>query len=291
MAQIPTPPLSRQASEERQIEDQKKTSQDQDQVLLLDSLLERYLHLLDRHQTLQAEIGKQLSSVRYDFILYLLTPVGLAGLLFAHSCELLLSSRAEIWRGLLRPADESDAEARGKATKRECTLLRLLKTPSLTPDQETESSQSASTSLVYQVQYTPVISRKEESEDEKGQRDKAEQSDTNVSSTGKQQEDKDTTSGPGSPETSNIPTPSTSSEPPETEQETREESAKPPRKLFRSDDPLSWYGILVPPSLKNAQRSFTEAIEGNIPKLASVIHEMRQVEEHVHKLRKEIRLS
>lgn len=130
MAQIPTPPLSRQASEERQIEDQKKTSQDQDQVLLLDSLLERYLHLLDRHQTLQAEIGKQLSSVRYDFILsvfvrklffpcdrlladgrYLLTPVGLAGLLFAHSCELLLSSRAEIWRGLLRPADESDAEA------------------------------------------------------------------------------------------------------------------------------------------------------------------------------------
>lgn len=68
MAQIPTPPLSRQASEERQIEDQKKTK-DQDQILLLDSLLERYLHLLDRHQTLQAELGKQLSSVRYDFIL------------------------------------------------------------------------------------------------------------------------------------------------------------------------------------------------------------------------------
>ncbi|KAL1987734.1 hypothetical protein VTN96DRAFT_2574 [Rasamsonia emersonii] len=262
MAQIPTPPLSRQASEERQIEDQKKTSQDQDQVLLLDSLLERYLHLLDRHQTLQAEIGKQLSS-------------GFFSLTHANYCS-----------PPGRRYGEDYYDQRMKATRR-----LLLKTPSLTPDQETESSQSASTSLVYQVQYTPVISRKEESEDEKGQRDKAEQSDTNVSSTGKQQEDKDTTSGPGSPETSNIPTPSTSSEPPETEQETREESAKPPRKLFRSDDPLSWYGILVPPSLKNAQRSFTEAIEGNIPKLASVIHEMRQVEEHVHKLRKEIRLS
>lgn len=143
---------------------------------------------------------------------------------------------------------------------------------------------------MYQVQYTPVISREEESEYEKDQKDKAEQSGTNMSSTGKQQ-DEDTASGPGSPETSDIPTPPTPSEPSETEQETREESPKLSRKPFRSDDPLSWFGILVPPSLKNAQRSFTEAIEGKIPELASVIHDMRQVEQRVQKLRKEIGLS
>jgi hypothetical protein len=64
MAQLPTPPISRQASQERHIQDQEKASQDP--IRLLDSLLERYLNLLDRHQTLQVEIGKQLSSVRCD---------------------------------------------------------------------------------------------------------------------------------------------------------------------------------------------------------------------------------
>ncbi|KAL1963761.1 hypothetical protein VTN77DRAFT_7827 [Rasamsonia byssochlamydoides] len=261
MAQIPTPPLSPQASEGRlHIEDQEEKAS-QDQILLLDSLLERYLNLLDRHQTLQKEIGKQLSS-------------GFFSLAHANYCS-----------PPGRRYGEDYYDQRMKATRR-----LLLKTPSLPPDQKTESGQSHSTSLIYQVQYTSVIPHEEESEDEKDHRGKTEQSGTNISSTSEQEEE-DTASGTDSPETSDIPTPPTPSEPTEEEQETQPESPEPPRKPFRSDDPLSWYGILVPPSLKNAQRSFTEAIDGNIPELATVISEMRQVEQRVYSLRKEIGLS
>lgn len=55
MAQVPTPPRSRQASASP--ESQFNASTD------LDSLLERYLALLDRHQSLQTDLAKQLSSV------------------------------------------------------------------------------------------------------------------------------------------------------------------------------------------------------------------------------------
>lgn len=69
---------------------------------------------------------------------------------------------------------------------------------------------------------------------------------------------------------------------------TTEESTKKKKKIFRSDDPISWYGILVPSSLKNAQRSFIEAVDGSIPQTVSVIKEMRCVEEMVYELRKDI---
>ena len=58
-----------------------------------------------------------------------------------------------------------------------------------------------------------------------------------------------------------------------------------PRKRFRSSDPLTWYGILVPPSLRSAQKSFTEAIEKQIPALASVVAEMQAVEKEVDRAR------
>ena len=58
-----------------------------------------------------------------------------------------------------------------------------------------------------------------------------------------------------------------------------------PRKRFRSSDPLTWYGILVPPSLRSAQKSFTEAVEKQIPALASVVAEMQAVEKEVDRAR------
>lgn len=60
MSQIPTPPQSRGASTEP---NEKIDTTRDDKVQLLDKLLERYLHLLDRHQKLQESLGKQLSSV------------------------------------------------------------------------------------------------------------------------------------------------------------------------------------------------------------------------------------
>lgn len=59
MAQVPTPPESRQTSESPEIQHKEAGAVD------LDGLLERYLGLLDRHQRLQADLAKQLSSVRF----------------------------------------------------------------------------------------------------------------------------------------------------------------------------------------------------------------------------------
>ena len=60
------------------------------------------------------------------------------------------------------------------------------------------------------------------------------------------------------------------------------------KKIFRSDDPISWYGILVPSSLKSAQKSFIEAVDGGIPQLVSVMQDMRCLEDMVYDLRREI---
>jgi coiled-coil domain-containing protein 115 len=70
MSPFPTPPSSREVSGASE-EIEKSASSTKHLVQSLDSLLERYLHLLDRHQTLQANLGKQLSSVliSYDTIL------------------------------------------------------------------------------------------------------------------------------------------------------------------------------------------------------------------------------
>lgn len=65
------------------------------------------------------------------------------------------------------------------------------------------------------------------------------------------------------------------------------ESKSTPKK-FHSDDPIHWYGILVPPSLRTAQKSFTDAIQGQIPELAGVVVEMRALEERITWLRSEL---
>lgn len=64
-----------------------------------------------------------------------------------------------------------------------------------------------------------------------------------------------------------------------------------PIKKFRSSDPITWYGILVPLSLRSAQRSFTEAVNDHLSELASVIIEMGAVEKEVHGLRKRLALN
>lgn len=61
MAQVPTPPASRLGSEPPVV----KPAEDTTELLQsLDVLLEQYLHLLDRQQTLQSGLAKILSSVR-----------------------------------------------------------------------------------------------------------------------------------------------------------------------------------------------------------------------------------
>ena len=71
----------------------------------------------------------------------------------------------------------------------------------------------------------------------------------------------------------------------DTTQVTDDSKPSQPRQRFRSSDPLTWYGILVPPSLRSAQKSFTEAVEKQIPALASVVAEMQAVEKEVDRAR------
>lgn len=101
----------------------------------------------------------------------------------------------------------------------------------------------------------------------------------------KQQQDT-STSGIATTEITDITT--TNDNIDENDSVTEEKSTKKRKKIFRSDDPISWYGILVPSSLKNAQKSFIEAVDGGIPQIVSVMREMRCVEDMVYELRREI---
>jgi coiled-coil domain-containing protein 115 len=66
-------------------------------------------------------------------------------------------------------------------------------------------------------------------------------------------------------------------------------SSKPKPK--GSLDPLHWYGLLVPPSLRAAQTSFTKAVEHQIPQLLNVAAEMADLEMEIRRLRTDLGLS
>jgi hypothetical protein len=65
MRQLPTPPVSRQTSEipDGELKQLHVDDIPPDPSTSLDALLERYLHLLDKHQRLQSELSSELSSV------------------------------------------------------------------------------------------------------------------------------------------------------------------------------------------------------------------------------------
>ena len=54
-------------------------------------------------------------------------------------------------------------------------------------------------------------------------------------------------------------------------------------------DPLNWFGILVPPALRNSQVGFKDAVADLIPALANLSREMREVEMEVRRTRKKLR--
>lgn len=65
--------------------------------------------------------------------------------------------------------------------------------------------------------------------------------------------------------------------------------AEPSPKTKTPRDPIRWFGILVPPSLRSAQGSFISAVEGPVPQLASLTSELRKQEIDIGRLRKQIR--
>jgi hypothetical protein len=81
--------------------------------------------------------------------------------------------------------------------------------------------------------------------------------------------------------------PQNSSEASETKTEAEADAKSGPiRRRPRTLDPIKWFGILVPPSLRNAQKSFTEAVEGSLPELAGIVVEMQAAEKEITELRR-----
>lgn len=54
-------------------------------------------------------------------------------------------------------------------------------------------------------------------------------------------------------------------------------------------DPLHWYGILVPPSLRASQKSFSSAIHDPVINAANSAQALRRVDMDIRKLRKDIK--
>ena len=56
-----------------------------------------------------------------------------------------------------------------------------------------------------------------------------------------------------------------------------------------STDSIRWFGILVPPALRAAQASFVSAVEEPVPRVATLIKELRKQEIDIGRLRKQIK--
>ena len=67
----------------------------------------------------------------------------------------------------------------------------------------------------------------------------------------------------------------------EKDEETREGANK--RKGSKGNDPLSWYGILTPQTLRNAQTNFTDALQVAV-ELADLKHKMMHCYQNYERL-------
>lgn len=54
-------------------------------------------------------------------------------------------------------------------------------------------------------------------------------------------------------------------------------------------DPLRWFGILVPSTLRASQSSFKKAVTERVPFLVNVSSEMKELEVEIRRTRKKIR--
>lgn len=68
-----------------------------------------------------------------------------------------------------------------------------------------------------------------------------------------------------------------------------EETKEKTKATQKSTDPLKWFGILVPPALRTAQSTFVDAVEGPIPRLATIAREMRVQEIEIGRVKKQIK--
>ncbi|RAH75539.1 uncharacterized protein BO66DRAFT_363465 [Aspergillus aculeatinus CBS 121060] len=260
MEQIPTPPASRHGSPSTEHgSNESKPEQQLDHLQMLDDLLERYLHLLDQHQRLQADLGARLSS-------------GFISLAQANfTCS----------PGRRYGADYYDE--RMKATRR-VNLQEAASHPASgadsTPKEETleKTSSTGRFQHSFAIESVTVEQPEERSETDDENESSSMEDTANAEDDGTQDAEESTSQAAASGMAADTP-------PAEAETDTKSKKAK---RRFRSSDPIYWYGILLPLSLRSAQKSFTEAVEGRVSELANVVVEMRTVEQQIKKVRSAI---
>ncbi|KAL4973749.1 hypothetical protein BDW66DRAFT_153512 [Aspergillus desertorum] len=258
MTQLPTPNDSRQGSEIPDAEPKQLHIDDPTPDLLqssLDALLEKYLHLLDKHQTLQDDLASKLSSgfLSLAHANYTCPPGRRFGVDY-YDERMKASRRVILQSPSSRNREDSNAESEGP------------------------SDTGASSKKIFSIEFTS-------SSDEKEQVGTDESSESNEKGLGQKRlknGSNDETVGT----TAAFQIPSESSE----TQSEGEADVKPEpiRRPLRTLDPIRWFGILVPPSLRNAQKSFIEAVEGSLPELAGVVVEMQTAEKEISNLRREL---
>ncbi|KIW91439.1 uncharacterized protein Z519_08335 [Cladophialophora bantiana CBS 173.52] len=65
-------------------------------------------------------------------------------------------------------------------------------------------------------------------------------------------------------------------------------SVSPPSSPHTSKDPLKWYGILIPPSLRTCQIHFARAISSTVPDVMNTSSAMRDLEEEIWAVRRQL---
>ncbi|KAJ5110817.1 hypothetical protein N7532_001352 [Penicillium argentinense] len=258
MVQVPTPPASRLGSEDSAAA---KPVDDQSELLQsLDELLEQYLHLLDRQQKLQSGLAKELSSKGFLALAhanYTCPPGRRYGADYYD--ERMKATRKMSVRSCYCEMKRTEADV--------CGINSSIQTePEIDAAEDTTSSQSS-----HETEYKFLLERVVKVESQ----EKTDEKDEKIASFEDSQSEAEATPQNNEGNTNK------SDESPSAE-------SKAPKKKFHSNDPLHWYGILVPPSLRNAQRSFTAAVEGQVPELAGVVVEMRALEHKIAELRTEI---
>ncbi|GKZ20472.1 hypothetical protein AbraIFM66951_002671 [Aspergillus brasiliensis] len=257
MAQIPTPPASRSASPAPDSEPKRAPVADasEDLIQSLDNLLERYLHLLDQHQKLQAELGSKLSS-------------GFFSLAKAnYTCPPGRHYGADYYDERMKATKRVTLQSPTDPAEERYTTETLNSSPNVTDNGDSKSS-------IFEIESVTVQHPEDDSETD----DKPELDADSPKEDRPQHEDGDGQAG----ETS------TTSESPQTGPDADMKLKRSKKKKFRSSDPIHWYGILVPPYLRSAQKSFAEAVESRLPQLAGVIVEMRIVEKEINRVRSEL---
>ncbi|KAJ5548747.1 hypothetical protein N7513_005981 [Penicillium frequentans] len=158
-------------------------------------------------------------------------------------------------------------DERMKAT-RKISIQRRPEDDNKSTDSTEASNTPSEAEYKFNIEYTPSRTPEEPAET----KDELQSEDSKSQKTSKL--DTGTTTESDSPVEDSVPNKSSG-------------ESKAPKKS-RPSDPISWYGILVPPSLRTAQKSFTDGIQNEVPALAAVVVEMRRLEDKINKIRTEL---